>query len=133
MITQVKKNVYPTIMSGLAMISGLFVLSVSTFSVSAQATKLITTANTLSQVVDIATGIVIAIAFLVFFWHLVSYIKNDEAGKKGEIAGNMVKSLIVIVVITSLWGIVKFVTDIVGIEDTTSPGNITVPEFSRNR
>ena len=90
----------------------------------AQATSgLISIAN----IINILIGIVVSLAFLYFFWNLAKYIRdeneNDEAKKR------MGWAVLAIVVITSLWGIVAFVRNVVGVKEGVA-GTISLPNVT---
>ena len=76
------------------------------------------------EIVNIGTSIVVSLAFLYFFYNLAMYIFKEE-GKEAS-KTKMGYSIIAIVVLTSLWGIVVFVRAVVGI-DTGEANQVVVP------
>lgn len=70
--------------------------------------------------------ILVTIALLVFFWGLIKYIRN--AGTKPEEASQgkniMIYGVIALFVMVSVWGLVGFIGDALGIREG---GTISVP------
>ena len=80
--------------------------------------------GTLGTIVTILIGIVVSLAFLFFFWNLATYIRDEKEHEEAK--KRMGWSVLAIVVITSLWGLVAFVRNFLGI----GPGqanNLTLP------
>ena len=71
----------------------------------------------IGDLVALALPIVVAIALLVFFWGLVKFIfaqGNEES--KAEAKKIMLWGLIALFVMVSVWGIVEFIGDAIGID-----------------
>ena len=94
--------------------------SVSEFS------DLATNVSAFGGIVNTASAIVVALAFLYFFWNLGLYIlragDEQEKAKKGMIWG-----LIAVVVLTSLWGLIGFIRGVFGF-DAGQANNIELPQ-----
>lgn len=75
-------------------------------------------------IVNTATIIVVALAFLYFFYNLANYILKEN--DRGESKQKMGYAIIAMVLITSLWGIIAFVRNVVGI-DAGDANNIQTP------
>lgn len=71
--------------------------------------------ESIGGLVDTALPIVVAIGLLAFFWGLVKYIFTEakEAGTKLMIWG-----LVALFVMVSVWGLVNFIGDSLGVDDT---------------
>ena len=66
-----------------------------------------------ARLINILIGIVVSLAFLFFFWNLAKYIRDENEHEEAK--KRMGWAVLAIVVITSLWGLVAFVRNIVGI------------------
>ena len=84
-------------------------------------------ADTISNIIDIAIVIVVAIAFIYFFYKLGSYILNPSSDNKDSI----IYAVIALVVMVSIWGIVQFVTSALGIDSEAGAQTIEVPSVRR--
>ena len=119
----------------------LFVLSVSVtvysvMSAFAQATternsELSTIQQSLNSVLDFVSTssvIIVGLAFLFFFYNLAMYILKGESdpNKKEGAKKNMIWAVLAIFVLTTIWGLVAFVRNIVGVEEGDA-NNIDVP------
>ncbi len=92
--------------------------------------------SNLSKLVDSVGNIIrtlipllVAVALLVFFWGLIKYIRaaNDPA-EAGTGKSIMIAGVIALFVMVSVWGIVGFIGDAVGIDQG---GDITPPRVNR--
>ena len=86
-------------------------------------------ANTSLSIVGLLVNtlitIVIALAFFYFFWNLVKYIRDEEG--KDEAKTKMGYSLGAIFVIVTLWGIVSFMRNVLGIKNESAAPTINLP------
>ena len=86
-------------------------------------------ANTSLSIVGLLVNtlitIVIALAFFYFFWNLVKYIRDEEG--KDEAKTKMGYSLAAIFVIVTLWGIVSFLRNVLGVENEDTAPSIIIP------
>lgn len=67
------------------------------------------------KLVNTATAIAVALAFLYFFWNLGTYVLGGGE-KKDEAKRGMMWGVIALVVLTSLWGIIIFIRNVIGID-----------------
>ena len=76
-------------------------------------------AGKIGALISMATKIVYGLAFLAFFWGLAMYLfkTGDEDRKKGMTI--IISSIVVIFVMTSIFGIVKVLQSTVGADDNT--------------
>ncbi len=82
----------------------------------------------LTDIVSLATGILAALALLVFFWGLVKYIvKADDEKAKEQGKNIMIWGVIALFVMFSVFGIVKFLQTSLGI----NAGNNTAPSIPK--
>ena len=85
--------------------------------------------ETLADLINLATPIVVALALLYFFWGLANYIlaaeKDDDRKKARSI---MVYGLLALFIMVSVWGIINVVRDTFDLDDT----NIDVPGININ-
>ncbi len=81
--------------------------------------------RSIGRLIDIALPVVVAIALLAFFWGLVRYIfaGTDDA----KVAGRqlMIWGLVALFVMISVWGLVRFIGNALGIGQGDT---IIVPE-----
>lgn len=82
----------------------------------------------IATLVNVLIGIVVSLAFLYFFWNLAKYIREEN--DQEEAKKKMGWSVLAIVVITSLWGLVAFVRNIIGI-DAGKAGVIELPTVTK--
>jgi hypothetical protein len=79
----------------------------------------------LGGIYNILTGlipIIIGIAVIMFLWGLVGYMTTSEGDKKKSYKSFIFTGVIVLFVMTTLWGIIRFLRDILSI-DSADPGN----------
>ncbi|MCK5060073.1 MAG: hypothetical protein KAR00_02975 [Candidatus Pacebacteria bacterium] len=84
-----------------------------------------TLVQAIGSIVDLLIPIAFAAALLFFFWGLAMYLLaggNEEAQTKGKTM--MLWGVIALFVMASIWGIVAFINQALGIQETTS---VTVP------
>ncbi len=80
--------------------------------------------RSIGRLIDIALPIVVAIGLLAFFWGLVKFIfAGEEAKKEGQQL--MIWGLVALFVMVSVWGLVRFIGNAVGIGQGDT---ITVPK-----
>ena len=80
-----------------------------------------TLVRSIGRLVAIALPIVVAIALIVFFWGLVKYIfaqGNEES--KADAKKIMIFGLIALFVMVSVWGLVQFIGNALGIQQGTT-------------
>ena len=80
-------------------------------------------ATTIGTIINIGIAIVVAIAFIYFFYKLGSYILNPSSDNKDSI----IYAVVALVVMVSIWGIVQFVTTALGIDSEADAQNIEIP------
>lgn len=80
--------------------------------------------RSVGRLIDIALPIVVAIGLLAFFWGLVKFIFAGEEGKS-EGKHLMIWGLVALFVMVSVWGLVRFIGNALGISQNES---ITVPK-----
>jgi uncharacterized membrane protein YcjF (UPF0283 family) len=80
------------------------------------------------QLVASALPILVALAVLAFFYGLVKFIfSQGNAEAKGEGKMIMIWGGVAIVVMVSIWGIVNFVANDLGINGNVTPNSINLP------
>lgn len=73
--------------------------------------------RSIGDLVDLALPIVVGIALLAFFWGLVKYIfaqGNEES--KADAKKIMIWGLVALFVMVSVWGLVRFIGNALGIQ-----------------
>jgi hypothetical protein len=84
--------------------------------------------DSIGNIVDLLTPIVVGIALLAFFWGLAKYIfsaGNEDAKDAGKRI--MIGGIIALFVMISVWGIVRFIGEALGIEEG---GTVTPPSVN---
>ena len=81
--------------------------------------------ESIGEIINTAIPIVFALALLVFFWGLVKYIFGG-AEDKDKAKNLMIWGVVALFVMATVWGLVQFIGDAVGIEDGAAPdvGNL---------
>ena len=76
-----------------------------------------TLVRSIGRLISLALPIVVAIALLAFFWGIVKYIfsASDEAKKK-EGQTLMIWGLVALFVMVSVWGLVRFIGNALGVQ-----------------
>lgn len=74
----------------------------------------------IGRIIDTAIPIVFGILVIAFFWGLVRFVMaaGDETARKGG-KDLMIYSIIALFVAASIWGIVRWIGNIVGVDSTT--------------
>ena len=83
--------------------------------------------NTLKKVRDLiglALPIVVALSLLAFFWGVFQFIWGGE-GKRDEGKQHMIWGIVGLFVMVSVWGLVGFLGNVTGVNETG--GSLTVP------
>lgn len=118
------------ISSIVALTSVPFVTS-SVFAQTQELQEITSNLEAVSAIVRWLIIITISAAFLVFFYNAVSYIFTADGEKEGQ-KSRMIWSLIVMVIITSLWGIIIFFRNLIGIDEGAS-NNVEIPTVDFRR
>lgn len=92
--------------------------------------NLIELANGIGRIVGILIPVVFSLALLFFFWGVVKYIAsagNEDAQAQGRRI--MVGGIIALFVISSVWGLVRYIQDALGISAVgdIAPPSIIIP------
>lgn len=84
----------------------------------------------LSDLINLATPIVVALALLYFFWGLAQYILNaGNEDKKKEGRAIMIWGILALFIMVSVWGIINVIRDTFDIDNNY----ITVPGVDPTR
>jgi hypothetical protein len=86
--------------------------------------------ESIGNLVELALPIVVGLALLGFFWGLVKFIfaKGNDDDKK-DAKNTMVWSVVALFVMVSVWGLVKFIGDAVGVKQGEKVIIPTVPNL----
>lgn len=96
----------------------LFVLPFVSFA--QQLTNVKTLVTSVGDILKMAIPILFTLALLGFFWGLIMFIFGAEEGKEGA-RKKMVWGIVALAVMSSIWGLVKFLGDAVGVgQDATT-------------
>lgn len=83
--------------------------------------------RSLAEIINLLLPVIFTLALLLFFWGLVTYVfaisRGDETAQ-GKGRSLMVGGIIALFVMASVWGIVAFIGDALGIRQGQSIENI---------
>lgn len=82
----------------------------------------------IKNLVNTALPLVVGLALLFFFWGLARFILsagNEDAKEKAK--NLMIYSIIALFVMVSVWGLVQFIGQALGVNQNVAPGTISVP------
>lgn len=77
----------------------------------------------ISGIVGQLSVVAVSVAVVVFFWFLIKFIGQDPTEKEAGLKG-MGYSILAIFVMVSIWGLVGFLGNALGVSNV---GNVTVP------
>lgn len=89
------------------------------------------TAISIFDILSVLSNILVALAFLAFFWYIVLFIFKDGGKEKSK--QGLIWSVIAIAVLVSIWGLVYFLRAVVGISGISSGNNIVAPSLIGGR
>ncbi len=120
-------KVFPTLF-----VSNILFLFVFTLT-SAQLEEAIDSTEQVSQLVNLFTSIAVGIAFLFFFWNLGKFILKEDGEAKEIAVRRMGWSSLAIFFIVSIWGVIGFIGEVVGIDPEKEGGRdpINIPGINR--
>lgn len=76
--------------------------------------------ETIGDLINLATPVVVALALLYFFWGLATYILNAaDKEKKKDGREIMIWGIIALFVMVSVWGIINVVRDTFNLDDNS--------------
>jgi uncharacterized membrane protein len=82
------------------------------------------TVATLTQYINVAIGLIIGIAVLVFIFGLVKYVTAGGDPEQLKAARNtIIMGVIVIAVMVTVWGLIKFVVGVSGLDTQAIPSD----------
>lgn len=104
-------------MKKLALTVGALLLPLTSFAALGNIDGLITD---IGNIVNKVIPIIFAIALLGFFYGLVSYIFGSE-NNKDQAKKTMIWGVVALFIMASVWGLVRFIGDAVGVDQDTAP------------
>jgi len=111
-------------MKKLALVIGALALPITSFAYLGQVSSLV---NDIGLIIDRIIPIIFAIALLGFFYGLVSYIFGSEQNKD-KAKKTMIWGVVALFVMASVWGLVRFIGQTVGINQESAPAvNSLIP------
>jgi len=105
-------------MKKLAFIVGVLTLPVVSFA--QQLDSLKTLVESIREIIDMVIPIMVSIALLGFFYGLVRYIFGKE-DDKAQAKKTMIWGVVALFVMVTVWGLVAFIGDSVGIAQDPAP------------
>ncbi len=90
---------------------------------------LTTAANNISTLISTLTKAVYMLVFFGFFWFLAMYLLSKSDEDKSKNLKSLIISIVVIFVMTSIWGIVKVLQGTLGIQDNQEI-QLNIPKIS---
>jgi hypothetical protein len=101
----------------LALTAGALALPLTSFAALGNISELVTDiGNIVNQIIPI----LFAVALLVFFYGLVKYIFGAEHNKDSA-KKTMIWGVVALFVMASVWGLVRFIGEAVGVDQDTAP------------
>lgn len=104
-------------MKKLALAVGAWALPLTSFAALGNIDTLVTD---IGNIVNKLIPIVFAIALLVFFWGLVTYIFGKEQNKD-QAKKTMIWGVVALFVMAAVWGLVEFIGEALGVEQDAAP------------
>ncbi len=104
-------------MKKLTLTVGALVLPLVSFAALGNIDGLITD---IGNIINKVIPILFALALLVFFWGLVRYIFAGPE-KKDEAKSLMIWGIVILFVMASVWGLVRFIGSAVGVTEESAP------------
>ena len=81
--------------------------------------------SSIKRLVDLALPLVVGLALLGFFYGLMRFIfASGDPEKRGEARSIMIYGIIALFVMVSVWGLVRFVGNALGIQQGETSGTI---------
>lgn len=112
-------------MKKLAFTIGALALPLTSFAALTNLSNLVTD---IGNIVNKVIPIMFAIALLGFFYGLVKYIFGGEEGKT-DAKKTMIYGVIALFVMASVWGLVRFIGEAVGVDQNAAPAvNPLIPK-----
>lgn len=71
------------------------------------------------QIINLVIPLLIAVALIVFFWGLISYVRKADSGEGRKI---MIAGIVALFIMVSIWGIIRLIGNTLGIQ----PGSTLV-------
>jgi len=105
---------------------GVLALPAVALGESAGGHSLNSSAKSLLGLIQLATYAVYALAFLAFFWSLATLLFTKNEDKSKNATHTLIISVVVIFVMTSIWGIVRLLQNTVGANDN-SVNDVVIP------
>ncbi len=83
--------------------------------------------STVGGLMNTFTTLIFSAAILFFFWNLMMYIFK-QGDEKNDASSGMIWGIVILFVMTSVYGLVYLLSETVGIEDNkNSPDNFKIP------
>ncbi len=106
--------------------AALYLFPLAAFAQLSNVNSLLTTAGRI--ITNTVIPIVIALAVLYFFWGLANYIlATDDQKKRDDGKHIMIWGIVALFVMTSVWGLTRYLGDALGIRDGEPAPNIDLP------
>ena len=88
---------------------------------------LIEAANNISSLITTLTQAAYMLAFFAFFWFLAMYLLSKSDEDKSKNLKSLIIAIVVIFIMTSIWGIVRVLQNTVGAGNTTADQSFDIP------
>ena len=84
-------------------------------------------ANNFKDLVNIGAKAAYMLAFFAFFWFLAMYLLSKSDDDKTKNLKNLIMAVVVIFVMTSIWGIVSVLQKTVGADNNSAGESLDIP------
>ena len=88
---------------------------------------LVQAADNISGIITTLTQAAYMLAFFAFFWFLAMYLLSKSDEDKSKNLKSLIIAIVVIFVMTSIWGIVKVLQNTLGADNTEASENFDIP------
>ncbi len=89
--------------------------------------------GSITTLIEVIIFIIITLSFLFFFWNLTVFIRESKAAKLEEAKQRMGWGAVAIFVMVSIWGIVVFIGNVLGIKSNQKAPVITLPHLQPSK
>ena len=85
----------------------------------------------IGKLINSLTAIIVSVAFLFLFWNIAQFMRQSDDAKREDAKKKIIWSVIAIFVLVSIWGIIGFAGDVLGIEQDDVKSNVNIiPTFN---
>ena len=87
--------------------------------------------NAFTGVASAVTNLLLVLAIVYLFYNLGNYLLNPDA-EKAKLAESLTKSVIILAVMVSIWGLIALLQGVLGVDGDAGPSQFKVPTVDRS-